>query len=387
MPTIAEIRQQFPDYADMSDSALADALHKKFYSDIPKSDFEAKVGIKPAEPDVGRGTAIGRGVAQGLTLGGYDEMRGLAEAGGIKPDEPMSLGSLLRGGYRYMTGTGTEGYEAGRGRAAAEYKTAEQQYPGSTMAGNLGGAVAGVLPLGAVSLGARAAGAGTGLGRTILGSVIDGTALGAAQGALSADPGSRVGGAIGGSVLGGVVGGAAPAVLSVTGRALSPIMANLMAWRNPAGYAERQVGRAISESGRSVDDIAREIGDASAAGQGQFMLADALGNPGQRMLSTVARAPGEGRTAVVNALENRQAGQGRRISNAIMEGFDSPQTAIQTEARMTAARTTRADAEYGAVRNASEPVDLVGPINHLDRTIGTCSASIWMGSATIRMAI
>lgn len=49
MPTIAEIRQKFPQYQDMPDAALADAIHKKYYSDMPKADFDAKIGV-PATP-------------------------------------------------------------------------------------------------------------------------------------------------------------------------------------------------------------------------------------------------------------------------------------------------------------------------------------------------
>jgi hypothetical protein len=51
MPTIAEIRQQYPQYSDMSDTQLADALHSKFYADMPREQFDAKVGLttKPAE--------------------------------------------------------------------------------------------------------------------------------------------------------------------------------------------------------------------------------------------------------------------------------------------------------------------------------------------------
>ncbi|MBY5821488.1 hypothetical protein [Rhizobium leguminosarum] len=48
MPTIAEIRQKYPQYQDMPDAALADALHKKYYSDMPKADFDTKVGISSA---------------------------------------------------------------------------------------------------------------------------------------------------------------------------------------------------------------------------------------------------------------------------------------------------------------------------------------------------
>lgn len=50
MATIAEIRTQYPQYADMPDVALADALHKKFYADIPRADFDAKIGLKPIAP-------------------------------------------------------------------------------------------------------------------------------------------------------------------------------------------------------------------------------------------------------------------------------------------------------------------------------------------------
>lgn len=50
MATIAEIRAKYPQYADMPDAALAEALHKKFYADMPKDEFNAKIGLKPSTP-------------------------------------------------------------------------------------------------------------------------------------------------------------------------------------------------------------------------------------------------------------------------------------------------------------------------------------------------
>ena|ERR1700751_5933762 len=94
----------------------------------------------------------------------------------------------------------------------------------------------------------------------------------------------------------------------------------------------------------------RALQQASAEGHRNFVFADALSNLGQRMLSTVARAPGEGRTNVVNYLENRQAGQGRRVAKALSEGFEAPETAAQTERRLTNARDEAANDEFGAVR-------------------------------------
>jgi len=45
MPTIAEVRQKYPQYKDMSDDQLATALHKKFYSDMPENEFRQKIGL------------------------------------------------------------------------------------------------------------------------------------------------------------------------------------------------------------------------------------------------------------------------------------------------------------------------------------------------------
>ena len=76
MATIAEIRAQYPQYSDMSDAALADALYKKFYSDLPRADFDAKIGLQLSEiPGPRRGdftTGLGRGLASlaDVTVGG-----------------------------------------------------------------------------------------------------------------------------------------------------------------------------------------------------------------------------------------------------------------------------------------------------------------------------
>lgn len=47
MTSIKDIRQQFPQYSDMSDDDLVSALHEKFYSDIPRDEFERSIGHTP----------------------------------------------------------------------------------------------------------------------------------------------------------------------------------------------------------------------------------------------------------------------------------------------------------------------------------------------------
>jgi hypothetical protein len=49
MGTLADFRAKYPGaYDDMSDSELAARLHSKFYSDMPREEFNKKIGYKPA---------------------------------------------------------------------------------------------------------------------------------------------------------------------------------------------------------------------------------------------------------------------------------------------------------------------------------------------------
>ena len=49
---IQEIRNQYPQYNDLSDKDLAAGFHKKFYSDLPFEDFAGRIGLKPEAPVV-----------------------------------------------------------------------------------------------------------------------------------------------------------------------------------------------------------------------------------------------------------------------------------------------------------------------------------------------
>ena len=276
--------------------------------------------------------------------------------------------------YRRGTLNPAEAYNYAKAREDLEVQRAKANtgYAG-TAAELLGGAAGGLgLARGGITA-ARFLGNGL-LGRTAA-AALDSSALGGLAGFGEGNSlAERAGNAGTGALLGGALGGAMPLAGTVVKGVASPFISNILAGIDPAGYGRRQVARAIVESGRPTADIADELASAAAEGQGAYTLADALGNAGQRMLSTVARAPGEGRTAVVNAMEARQAGQGRRVSNALSEGFEAPQTAAQTEARLTAARDAAADTEYGAVRADAKPVDVSNVIANIDRTVSPGTA-------------
>ncbi len=257
---------------------------------------------------------------------------------------------------------------------AADAKFAEQ-HPIADTGAKLAGGAAAMVPMVAAAPGLLGATGSLGA-RTVMGGLSN-AAIGGADAAIrGGDPLAAAG-------FGGAVGAAFPLTAAAARVVASPFISNIMARIDPEGFARRQVARGIVESGRPTADIAADVGAAANEGQGVYNVADAMGNSGQRLLSTVARAPGVGRTAVVDALEGRQGTQGRRISNALAEGFNAPETAAQTEARLTAQRGTDADAAYGAVRNDAHPVDLTGTIAHIDQTLGPAADQMLSHPGTV----
>ena len=181
--------------------------------------------------------------------------------------------------------------------------------------------------------------------------------------------GSGASGRLDGAMTGAGVGAGAGAAVGAAAPVVSALGRNALGWvsavRDPSGYAQRQTARALVESGRTPQQIAQEIADANAAGQ-PFTVADAMGNAGQRMLSTVTRAPGQGRTMAVEFLDARQGDQGRRLSNVIAEALDAPQTAAQTREALTAQRSADANRNYGAARGSAGAVDVTPAIREAD---------------------
>jgi len=73
MKTLSEIRIDFPQYQDLSDKQLGDALYNKFYSDMDRSEFDSKIGLATKEDESSFGSGLGLAALQGLTFGFSDE--------------------------------------------------------------------------------------------------------------------------------------------------------------------------------------------------------------------------------------------------------------------------------------------------------------------------
>ena len=150
MATIAEIRSQYPQYADMPDAALADALYKKFYTDIPRNEFDVKVGLKPATGENRR--QMIEAEASKIPFG--------ETALGLGAGFSKGVGNIMFGGQRLIgkglkavgaTETG-EALSADAERRIAAEQAKIQQYkdvaPIATGTGELGGEIISTLPVG-----------------------------------------------------------------------------------------------------------------------------------------------------------------------------------------------------------------------------------------------
>lgn len=144
MATLAEFRSQNPEYNDMSDVALADALHSTFYIDMPKPEFYKQLGLVGANiPGAENVTTM-----QPKQVSMQDKILGAAEV-------PLTLGSGLiagmvspiAGAYGALTSGkyGTqEGINAGE-KTAANVAQAMTYQPRTETAQNTMQSLAGVL--------------------------------------------------------------------------------------------------------------------------------------------------------------------------------------------------------------------------------------------------
>ena len=127
MATLTEIRNQYPQYADLPDDVLANALYKKFYSDVPRAEFDSKLGLKVAQtpasqtappltsaqtmyrsvrdvvaPTVEMAGAVGGGIL-GTALGPLGTVGGAGLGYGIAK-EALQLGDVYFGGQQPRQG-------------------------------------------------------------------------------------------------------------------------------------------------------------------------------------------------------------------------------------------------------------------------------------------
>lgn len=300
-------------------------------------------------PEQSYGAGLVDSITSGLTFGlgpkisaAEAALRGLSEGDTFKE--------------RYANALATE---------RAQNERFRDENPVSAFAGEVGGGL--VTGMGAANAGGRLAAryAPQAVTNSFLGKMAGDAALGAGIGTMQAYGADQNLG--GGALLGGLLGAAARPVVAGVSEA-GKFAGGLLGIGNK-GRAQEAVYNALQRSGRSADDVVDDITRAGRDGQAEYATVDALGYPGQRMLTGIARMPGDARTRIHETLMNRQMGQGERLGNAIAEGFDAGQTAAARRSAMKSAREQTANALYPAARQNAGAVDVSGVIQSIDDII------------------
>lgn len=313
MGIIQDVRAKHPEYNDMSDADLADKLYTKFYSDMPKAEFDKRVGVQPQGPQLSE-----------LDKSMDARVAKEAEAGLAPRPSPVQytpIGSwvdegaaLLDTGLGKITGgrLGAQSYEE-----AKAYQNARQRYIDANASGLQKGAamVGGVLasPAGPAVNIAK----GTTLLPTMANAAATGVAYGGLYGAGEGDSaGDRAVNAGTGALIGLGTGLAVAPIARGVGNAIEYARNRSVPVPNALANLERGAVNRVADDMRT-DGVTPWAYTRQTNELGDFgMLAD-MGENLMASTETLAQTHGPQLPIVRQALRARQQGAPTRISNAL----------------------------------------------------------------------
>lgn len=338
MATLAEIRQQYPQYSDMSDADLASALHKKFYADMPVEDFNTKIGLKsaaapapaaPAKNALGYADDVVRSLASGATFGFADELA-------AKGNE--------------LIGSGSYGENVKK-----ERERDEAIPPAIRIPGEIAGAVGSTFALGPAGLALA--------GRSLpflasraaqLPAAVKFGLLGGGEGALAGAGNAEEGKRLEGAVTGGLIGAPTGAVTPMVVRGVSRIAQGVKNAFTPEANVAADLQRAFMRDETTPAELMRRASELQTIRPGVAGLADAGGTSVRDVVERVAQTPGAGRAKLEPMMIARQQSQGERIANDLRHLTGTSRTAFQAVEEVTAARAKEATPLYQAAYQAGD---------------------------------
>jgi lysozyme len=187
---IATVRQKYPQYSDLSDTQLADALHSKFYADMDKPTFYGKIGLKQSAPQAENesGSAFNRFVDENPIAGAF-----VGAGGGLVKAATGAIQGVAQA-------VGADGVAEAAGRSTQQINRNIEKMG---TAGKVGAFAGEIAPYLAVPAG----------GATMVGRAALGAASGATQGALQAQENPDGGERVKDAIIGGLTGLVAPVAI------------------------------------------------------------------------------------------------------------------------------------------------------------------------------
>lgn len=291
MPSISEIRQKYPQYQDMDDQRLAEAIHKKFYADMPQEEFYGRIGLAPQGQRESSGALEAAAVASGGLIEGIPVIGPYIRKG---LDYPAAAGAMMLSDRPV---TFNEALKAVRG----EQRVQKEKHPYIDTGSQVVGGITGMLPAVAAAPAVFGAGGGGLLANTIAGT-LSGGALGAADTGVRSDfdPDAMLQGTAWGAGLG----FAGPAAGRAIGKGVNAV-ANK--FRGPSAE-NAALGRAAMADAIPAEELTARLQKLGP----EAMVAD-LGPNLQRQAGALASLPGRGQEVVRGAIKARDAGANSRI--------------------------------------------------------------------------
>jgi len=328
-------------------------------NDPPMNAAPKQAEQQPA--DVGQGTAALEGYLSGASGNFRDEVYGASEASGLPGwmggfRAPVGAGRLIMDWLSENPGEATALYERAVTEKRNIQKQAQQQHPGTYMAGEIGGALA--LPTGRL-----------GTAATLPGRMAQGAGIGAAYGAVSGagageNLGDRAVRAGTGAAIGGVVGGVAAPVIeggvSLADLATRPIRRAIAGSFNPEAEAARRVATAQQRDAAADPQAASRLtpaqfGEAQQRGQ-PVTNADMGGDLTRRLTDSAAITSPEGGTAINRTLNDRFETQAPRLTTWLQQTFHYPNADAQRQAIDQTARSVNRPAYQRAFNEHDGPM-------------------------------
>lgn len=367
MATIAQIRAQYPQYRDMSDAQLANALYTAHYSDMPRADFDRKLGLggNTTNPVMGAITTFNRSVPL------MDEAA-----------DTIQTGANLARDYKFDPKAGLSSVGDALGdawsKARASSKAASQDFQsahphvaalvkGAAMAAQAAPAFAS----GGATVAPEAAAAGNGakgLLGTVLRKATGPTAKAAVTGGLLAgingltdegDLSQRVDEANRAIPVGMAVGAAVPTAVKVGAKAVNAV----------ADRFAPAADQAMVKAGNVLQSRAPDAVSVPAPEDGQLPF-EAWGGGGKSLARAVANVPGPGQDIAEAALGARRAGAPDRMLAATQDALGGDGGEFHAVRNMLdATRKAQAAPLYQAAEQT--PINAVDYQTHLQPLLET----------------
>jgi hypothetical protein len=359
MASIAEIRAQYPQYNDMSDQQIADALHAKFYSDMPRQEFDAKIGLTAEAPPLMKPGSreyadwamtqarAGKKLPQVSEINNFEEpkfndlqgkfMAGFTSAVDAVPFAGPTLLDLAQKGRASIQGVPLEDVQAETAKARADN-------PITSGIGTVAGAVGPFLPLGGIPGVGRLLGMTGGMAsKTVLG----GLSAGGISFGDTLVRGGSMEDARNNGLLGVGFGAAAPWVFAGAGKAWNAITGR------SASKAATNVGRAMTDDGIDPASLSSRL---SALGP-DAMLMD-LGPNLQSQAGALAAVPGSGQKAIREAVTQRASAKAKtaRVTDDVTATVGHGPDIDLLKQKVVADQSAAATPLYDAVRDVPLPI-------------------------------